>query len=138
MEEEYYYKIAIKEAKKAYKKGEIPVGAVIVKNKKIIAKSHNNRQKNYNPLGHAEINCIIKAAKYNHDWRLNNGFEMYVTLEPCNMCTTIINECRLLNVNYLVENNNNNIKSFKQTNVCKKLQNEYLNMLKTFFNNLRK
>lgn len=138
MNEEYFYKIAINEAKKAYKKGEIPVGAVIVKNNKVIAKSHNNRQKNHNPLGHAEINCILKAAKYNHDWRLDNGYEMYVTLEPCNMCNVIINECRLLKVNFLISKENNQQILKEQTNVCENFKTEYLTMLKTFFNNLRK
>lgn len=138
--ENKYFEIAIKEAKKAYNKGEIPVGAIIVKDGKILAKSHNNRQKNYNPLGHAEINCIIKAAKINKDWRLDQGFEMYVTLEPCEMCKTIINECRLKKVVYLCEQKNTSNKNsnvFKQTNVCLKQKLIYENLLKEFFNKLR-
>jgi len=80
-----FFDVALLEAQKAFKKGEIPVGAVIVKDNKIIAKSHNNRQKKFNVYGHAEINCIIKAAKKIKDWRLDDC-EMYVTLEPCDLC----------------------------------------------------
>ncbi len=139
MMERDYFLIALKEAKKAYKKGEIPVGAVIVKDNKIIAKSHNNRQKNHNPLGHAEINCIIKSAKHNHDWRLNNGYALYVTLKPCKMCTSIINECRVNQVYYLIDQGNcESGNNFTQTNVCKDIQIEYSNLLKSFFEKLRK
>jgi len=128
-----YFKIAYKEAIKAYKKGEIPVGAIIVKNDKIIAKSHNNRQKSYNVLGHAEINTIIKAEKRLKDWRLD-GCTMYVTLEPCEMCQTIIKESRLDNVFFLLtktKEKNNDLKE------CYEITEKYGNLLQDFFKKLR-
>lgn len=128
-----YFKIAYKEAIKAYKKGEIPVGAIIVKNDKIIAKSHNNRQKSYNILGHAEINTIIKAEKRLKDWRLD-GCTMYVTLEPCEMCQTIIKESRLDNVFFLLaktKEKNNDLKE------CYEITEKYGNLLQDFFKKLR-
>lgn len=126
-----YFEEAIKEAIKAYKKGEIPVGAVIVKNDKVIAKAHNNRQFNHNVLGHAEINCILKAEKKIKDWRLNEC-DMYVTLEPCEMCNMFIKESRIKNVYYLMNKSNS-----AQTNVRSDLLAKYEDIVNNFFNNLR-
>ena len=81
----YYMKIAIKEAEKALKNGEMPVGAVVVKNNKVIGKGYNKKEKTKNALMHAEIIAIQKACKKNKDWRLNDC-ELYVTVEPCIMC----------------------------------------------------
>ena len=78
-------KEALKEAKKAYKKEEIPVGAVIVKNGEIIAKAHNLKETKNLATAHAEILAIQKAAKNLGTWRLSDC-EMYITLEPCTMC----------------------------------------------------
>lgn len=137
---ENFFEIAYKEALKAYKRNEIPVGAVIVKNGKIIAKSSNNRQKNNDILGHAEINCIKKAAKKQKDWRLDD-YELYVTLEPCNMCNAIIEETRISKVYFLIKQENLSKKTSKtpktQTNDCNKLKEEYILLLKSFFNKLR-
>jgi len=137
---EEYFEIAYKEALKANKKGEIPVGAIIVKNNKIIAKSHNNRQKKHNILGHAEILCILKAEKKLKDWRLD-GCDMYVTLEPCKMCRTIINESRINNVYFLIKQDFqqkfNEKTTFLQTNDCKNVVNIYEKVLKNFFSKLR-
>ena len=131
--------IMYKEALKAYKNGEIPVGALIIKNNKIIAKSHNNRQKKHNLLGHAEINCILKAEKRIKDWRLDEC-EMYVTLSPCSMCETIIKESRLKKVHFLVKQPNYSDKNSKITQIndqkCQK--EEYEKLLKKFFERLRK
>ena len=127
-----YFEIAYKEALKAKNKKEIPVGAVIVKNNKIIAKACNSRQYKYNVLGHAEINCILKAERKLKDWRLDDC-ELYVTLEPCEMCNMIINEARINNVFYILD------KSHKiQTNVCSVVGEKYKSLLKNFFDNLRK
>ena len=132
-----YFNIATKEAKKAYKANEIPVGAVIVSDNKIIAKAHNNRQKKHNVLGHAEIIAITKAEKKLKDWRLDNCV-LYVTLEPCDMCATIIKESRIKDVYYLAKNNSNSTnKSFVQTNVHNQQYEEYQKMLKNFFDKLR-
>ncbi len=132
---EKYIQVAYKEALKAYKKNEIPVGAVIVKNNKIIAKSHNNRQKKHTILGHAEINVILKAEKKLKDWRLDDC-EMYVTLEPCEMCEKIINESRIKKVYYLL-NSERNKHIFVQINDCNDLKSAYQNILQNFFKKMR-
>jgi tRNA(adenine34) deaminase len=82
----YYMKEAIKEAKKAYNIGEVPVGCVIVKDEEIIARSHNLRETTQNSTMHAEIIAINEACKKLNSWRLNDC-DIYVTLEPCAMCT---------------------------------------------------
>ncbi|MBE7029411.1 MAG: nucleoside deaminase [Ruminococcaceae bacterium] len=92
-----FMKYAIDEAKKAYNKGEIPVGAIIVKNNKIIASSHNLKETNNNPLHHAEILAIKEAVKITKNWRLNDC-DMYVTLEPCVMCAGAILNARIRNL----------------------------------------
>lgn len=95
-----------KEVEIAKENDEIPVGAVIVdKNNKIIAEGHNDRQYSYNVLGHAEINAIINAEKKTKDWRLD-GYTMYISLEPCKMCSIIIKESRLDKVYFFVEREN--------------------------------
>ena len=91
---EKYMKIAIDEAHKAYKEGEVPVGAIIIKNDKIISKAHNLVEKKHCSIMHAEILAIKKATKKIRNWRLN-GCEMYVTLEPCTMCAAAIANSRI-------------------------------------------
>ena len=91
--------VAIKEAQLSLKKEEVPIGAVIVKCGKIIAKGHNKREKTQNALMHAEIVAINKACKKLKSWRLENC-EMYVTLEPCPMCSGAIVNARLKKVVY--------------------------------------
>lgn len=128
--------LAIEEAKKAAKKGDVPVGAVIVLNNKIIAQAHNTRQNKYRVIGHAEINAIIKASKKLKDWRLN-GCDLYVTLKPCSMCEVVIKESRIDNVYYILDKSSNkkeyNKSKFKQTNVCY----DYNKILSEFFENKR-
>lgn len=92
-----YMSEAIKEAKKAYKKGEVPIGAVIVKDGRIIARAHNLREIKQNTLAHAEVLCIDKACKRLNSWRLD-GAQMYVTLEPCAMCAGAISQARIKKV----------------------------------------
>ncbi|MCI9303573.1 nucleoside deaminase [Clostridium sp.] len=89
-----YMKIALEEAKKAYSKGEVPIGAVIVKNGEIIAKAHNLKETLKSAIAHAEILAIEEASKKINDWRLNDC-EMYVTLEPCSMCASAIAQARI-------------------------------------------
>ena len=93
-QEEYYMKQALKEAEKAYKKLEVPVGAIIVKDGKIIAKAHNQKETKTDTTKHAEILAIQKASKKLKSWRLINC-EMYVTLEPCSMCAGAIINSRI-------------------------------------------
>ena len=91
---EKFMKEAIKEAKKAYEKDEVPVGAVIVNNGKIIARAHNIKETKKDTTKHAEIIVIQKASKKLETWRLH-GCEMYITLEPCSMCTGAIINSRI-------------------------------------------
>lgn len=83
--EKFMYE-ALKEAQKAYDEGEVPIGCVLVKDGKIIAKGYNKKQNSKNPHNHAEILAIEKACKKVGDWRLDD-VDMYVTVEPCVMCT---------------------------------------------------
>ncbi|WP_300346453.1 tRNA adenosine(34) deaminase TadA [Clostridium sp.] len=87
-------KLALEEAEKARKKGEVPVGAVIVKDGKVISKAHNLKETLNDPTAHAEILAIKKACEKLGNWRLY-GCEMYVTLEPCPMCAGAILQSRI-------------------------------------------
>ena len=91
---EKYILRALENAKKAFKKDEVPVGAVIVKDDKIIAEAYNMRNRKKNVLYHAEIIAINKACKKFKDFRLN-GCTMYVNLEPCAMCAGAILNARI-------------------------------------------
>ena len=91
---EWYMGEALKEARKAYDKDETPVGAVIVKDGKVIARGHNEKELKQDPTFHAEIAAIKKACKKLNSWRLNDC-DMYVTLEPCPMCAGALIQARL-------------------------------------------
>ena len=93
-QDEKYMKAALREAKKAYKLDEVPIGCVIVQNDKIIARGYNRRNTDKNTLAHAEVAAIKKASKKTGDWRLEDC-TMYVTLEPCQMCAGAIVQSRL-------------------------------------------
>lgn len=92
--DEKYMKEALKEAKKAYKLGEVPIGCVIVYEGKIIGRGYNRRNTDKTTLAHAEISAIKKASKVIGDWRLE-GCTLYVTLEPCQMCSGAIIQARI-------------------------------------------
>lgn len=96
--QEKFMKEALKEARKAYRKLEIPVGAVIVKDGKIIARAHNQKETKFDTTKHAEILAIQKASKKLNSWRLLDC-EMYVTLEPCSMCAGAIINSRIKKIN---------------------------------------
>ena len=91
---EKYMALALKEAEKAFKKNEVPVGCVIVKDDKVIARAHNLRQTKKSVLGHAEILAIEKASKKLNSWILEDC-TIYVTLEPCPMCAGTILQSRI-------------------------------------------
>ena len=92
-----YMKEALKQAKKAYALGEVPIGCVIVYQDKIIARGYNRRNTDKNTLAHAEITAINRASKKLGDWRLEEC-TLYVTLEPCQMCSGAIIQSRITNV----------------------------------------
>lgn len=133
------FEIIMNEAKKAFKKGEVPIGCTIVKDNRIISKAHNTKQKKHSCINHAEILAIIKAEKKLKDWRLNDC-ELYVSLEPCNMCKEVIRQARIKKVYYLEKSkfNNEDKKNIEYVQINdSNLKNDYSNLLKTFFRDKR-
>lgn len=143
-----FMKLALQQAKKAAIIGEVPVGAVIVKDNIVIAKAYNLRQKKKSVLGHAEILAIEKASKKLNSWILEDC-TIYVTVEPCIMCTGTIIQSRIKRVVYgtnepkfgalgsivdisQISDFNHHIEVTKGI-----LQDECSLMMKTFFKNLR-
>ena len=94
---EKFMKAALKEAEKAERKEEVPIGCVIVKDGKIFARAHNLRQTKRLATAHAEILAIEKACRKIKDWRLE-GYEIFITLEPCAMCAGAIANARISKV----------------------------------------
>ena len=119
---EEFMEMALKEAKKAYKQGEVPVGAVIVKNGKVISKAYNKTKQKKNATAHAEILAIDKACKKLENERLVDT-EMYVTLEPCAMCAGAIVQARIPKVII----GTRDFKSGAANTVLNVLENEKLN-----------
>lgn len=99
---EKFMKAALKEAQKAFLLDEVPVGCVIVKDNKVIARAHNIRETQKDPCGHAEVVAIRKAAKKLGDWQLVNC-DLYVTVEPCIMCAGSIIQARIAGIYYGTE-----------------------------------
>lgn len=146
--DEKYMREAIKQAKKAYALGEVPIGCVIVHDGKIIGRGYNRRNTDKNTLSHAEITAIRKASKVIGDWRLEEC-TLYVTLEPCQMCAGAIVQARIPRVVMACMNPKAgcagsilNILDMPQFNhqvevVRGVLEEECSQMLKTFFKELR-
>ena len=113
-----YMELDFKEAEKAFKCSEVPLGAVIVKNGKIIAKTHNKKEKTHCAVNHAEILAIKLASRKLRNWRLEDC-DIYITLEPCPMCASAIKQARIKNVYSAIsnkdENNNFLIKKIFET-----------------------
>ena len=140
-----YINIALEEAKKAYLEGEIPVGAVIVKNNVILSKAHNSKENDNIVTRHAEIIAIEQASKKINDWRLDES-TMYVTLFPCPMCAGAIQQARISKIFYISDSTNdeltdistkilNNVKLNHSVEICKiSIEN---NILNDFFKELR-
>ena len=101
--DEKYMKEALKEAKKSLLSDDVPVGAIIVLNNKIIARGHNMKEKNNDPIQHAEIIAIKKASKKLNDWYLKDCI-MYVTMEPCLMCAGALIQSHIKKLVYGVKN----------------------------------
>ena len=93
-EEETYMREAVRQARKAWKLGEVPIGCVIVREGRIIARGYNRRNTDKNTLAHAELQAIRRASRIVGDWRLEDC-TMYVTLEPCQMCAGAIVQARI-------------------------------------------
>lgn len=106
MKDNYYMEIALKEANKALKKEEIPVGAIIVKNGKVIAKAYNKRNNSNKIKDHAEMLVLEKANKKLKNWRLIDC-DIYITLEPCPMCASAIEQSRIRRIITGAVNKNN-------------------------------
>lgn len=146
--DEKYMREAIRQAKKAYALGEVPIGCVIVHEGKIIGRGYNRRNTDKNTLSHAEITAIRKASKVIGDWRLEEC-TLYVTLEPCQMCAGAIVQARIPKVVMACMNPKAgcagsilNILDMPQFNhqveaVRGVLEEECSQMLKTFFKELR-
>ena len=143
---EYFMNLAIKQANKAKKLNEIPVGCIITKNNKIIAKSHNLKEKKQCVTYHAEILAIKKASKKIKNWRLNDC-NIYITMKPCPMCASAIKQARIKKIYYLIDNKNNDISDIilKNQDINGKVEIEKLeynnlikNNLKNFFDKKRK
>ena len=94
---EKFMKAAIKEAEKAEREDEVPIGAVIVKDGKIIARAHNTTERTQDATCHAELSAVKKACKKLKSWRLDNA-EIYITVEPCAMCAGAIANARIKKV----------------------------------------
>ena len=147
MNKEYFMKLALDEAKKAYELGEIPIGAVVVKNNEIISTGYNKRELNKNALLHAEIEAIYKACEKLGGWRLWEC-ELYVTLEPCPMCAGAIVNAHIPKVYFgaydqkngscgsaiNVLSMSNNFKPYYEGGI---LEEECRNIIKDFFKRLR-
>ena len=124
----------------SYNFDEVPVGAIVVKNDKIIGIGVNSRDRDKSVVGHAEINAIEEACKFVGDWRLDDC-EMYVTLLPCLMCTGAILESRIKKVYYLCNRTNVCFNTLDLLDALKiedvEYEEKYLNLLKLFFENKR-
>lgn len=142
-----YMSIAINEAHKSLKYNDVPVGCVIVKNDKIIAKTYNEREKKQKITKHAEVIAIEKASKKLKTWHLNDC-TIYTTLSPCFMCTSVILQSRIKKVIYAAEGEqfeqiNKYLslidKNYKNTLFEKGLhEDEYVKILRKFFEDKRK
>ena len=146
---EKFMKEALKQAQKAYEKFEVPVGAVIVKDNKIIARAYNQKETKSDTTNHAEILAIKKASKKLNSWRLLDC-EMYVTLEPCSMCAGALIQSRIKklyigamdsktgacgSILNLLEDYKFNHSVEVETGI---LENDCENIMKNFFKELRK
>ena len=122
-------------ANKAEEINDIPVGAIVVKDNTIIGRGFNNRVLTKDPTGHAEINAIKDASTNLGDWRLNEC-DLYVTLEPCDMCIEVIKESRIDNIYFLLENKDKHKynRTNKRTLTCdESVVNNYKEKLSNFF-----
>ena len=134
--ENIYAELALKEAKKSLRTNDVPVGAVIVQNGKVIAKGHNTKEKKQIVTKHAEINAIEKACRKKKTWYLNDC-DIYVTLEPCQMCLNAIKQARIKKVIFLTKQEKKI--NYKDTElIYLNINEKSKDMLRNFFKNKRK
>lgn len=141
MEEKYINEL-INLSKKSLKKSEVPIAALITdENGKIISKAHNTRNIKQQTINHAEILAITKANKKLKSWRLNKC-TLYVTIEPCDMCKSVIKESRIQNVYYLLprlpEKNQYNKTIFNKLKDMSEKEGKYQEIINKFWKNKRK
>lgn len=141
-----YINKTIRESYKAYKKNEVPVGCVIVKNEKIISCAYNMVERKKTTLAHAELLAIRKAQRKIKNWRLDDAI-IYISLQPCLMCLNAIAQCRIKKIVYLIKSNyltkeEQEIEKYIcQKNKIEMLDNankEALNLIQKFFKEKRK
>lgn len=141
--DEYFMRIALSEAKEAYHKGEIPVGAIVVANNQIIAKSHNLTELLHDVTAHAEIQAISSAANHLSAKYLKNC-TLFVTLEPCQMCAGALYWSQITKIVYGASDEKRGFKAIggqlhpKTEVVSGVLEQECAMLMKTFFENKRK
>lgn len=143
-----YMHLALKEAELAFSEGEVPIGAILICNDKVIASNHNRKEQNGQAIDHAEILVIREACEIQKDWRLNN-YTLYVTVEPCLMCCGAILQSRIKRLVYGAKNDKfggveginetlNNPKANHTVEVIKNVCNsEAINLMSKFFENKR-
>ena len=136
--DEFYMSLAINQSKKALKSNEVPVGAIIVKNNKIISQAYNKKEKRNDVTKHAEIIAISKACKKIKNWRLDDCI-LYVTMEPCMMCSGAIEQSRIKKIVYGVKNENYGCTKYLKNvkivpDVCEE---ECRNLIQSFFKKRR-
>lgn len=136
-----FMNLALKQALKAYKKQEVPIGTIVVKNGKIISKAYNKKENKQITTKHAEIIAIERACKKLKTWHLD-GCEIYTTMEPCLMCYGAIEQSRISKIYYGLKNMNFGFKSKynieTKLQVCEcKISNEYIDYIKSFFKEKR-
>ncbi|MBR3227752.1 MAG: nucleoside deaminase [Erysipelotrichaceae bacterium] len=143
-----YMELAVKEAQKAFREDEVPIGCVIVKDDRVIARAHNRKEKKNDAIAHAEIECIHKAEKKLGAWYLKDC-ELYVTLEPCIMCAGAIINSRIDSVWFAARDpkggafgSNLDITEIRKLNHYPEYgfheDKEYIKLLKEFFKGKRK
>ena len=134
-----YIDICLDEARISYQQSDVPIGAILVKNDEIIAKSHNTRELDNSILGHAEIYVILEASKVLNRWNLSDC-ELYVTLKPCSMCMEVIKQSRIRKIYYLLDKPDYK-KEFTKSEFIKISESEseqmYQKMLADFFKDKR-
>lgn len=144
-DDEYFIREALKEAKKAFEEGEVPIGAVLVKEKKIIGRAHNQVEKLKDATAHAEMIAITQASSHLENWRLDKCI-LYVTVEPCPMCAGAILLSRISKLTYCIDDKKfgacgsvfDILNSSKKLSIVKGiLENESASLMKDFFKRLR-